>query len=59
MRFEIQIPNIELNPNEAYIRLRYGWYPMTAERFVEARPQMEKAQELDPRNLLNQLSIGL
>ncbi len=50
---------IELNPNGAYIRMAHGWYLMNEERFDEALPQMEKAQELDPRNLLYQLSIGV
>ena len=49
---------IELNPNDAQSHLAYGWFLMSAGRFDEAMPQMERAQELDRSSLFNQYAIA-
>src|SRR5438270_12267689 len=42
---------VELNPNIAAIHLAYGWFLMSAGRFEEARPEMERARAVDPISL--------
>jgi DNA-binding winged helix-turn-helix (wHTH) protein/TolB-like protein len=49
---------IELNPNVAWIRLAYGWFLMSAERFDEATVEVEKARELDPSSLTINVGRG-
>jgi DNA-binding winged helix-turn-helix (wHTH) protein/TolB-like protein len=43
---------IELNPNVASIHQSYCWYLMSAGRFDEALAEIDKAQDLDPRDLI-------
>jgi TolB-like protein/DNA-binding winged helix-turn-helix (wHTH) protein/cytochrome c-type biogenesis protein CcmH/NrfG len=49
---------LALDPNGARAHLAYGWYLMTAGRFDEALPEMEKARDLDPRSLIYNTAIG-
>lgn len=42
---------LELNPNNAYIHLAYGWYLMCGEHFDQAQAEQDKAQELEPGSL--------
>ncbi|MDQ3818936.1 MAG: tetratricopeptide repeat protein, partial [Acidobacteriota bacterium] len=43
---------VELNPNVASIHQSYCWYLMSVGRFDEALAEIDKAQELDPRELI-------
>lgn len=42
---------LELNPNNAYIHLAYGWYLMCGGHFEQAQAEQDKAQELEPGSL--------
>ncbi|PYS48937.1 MAG: hypothetical protein DMF68_11595 [Acidobacteria bacterium] len=49
---------IELNPNVASIHQSYCWYLMSAGRFDEALAEIDKAQDLDPRDLIISIVRG-
>jgi DNA-binding winged helix-turn-helix (wHTH) protein/tetratricopeptide (TPR) repeat protein/TolB-like protein len=50
--------SIELDPNYATARLRYGWYLTIFDRFDEARSELHAARTLDPTSAIVQTNTG-
>jgi DNA-binding winged helix-turn-helix (wHTH) protein/TolB-like protein/tetratricopeptide (TPR) repeat protein len=50
--------SIELDPNYATARLRYGWYLTMFDRFDEARNELDAARKLDPTSAIVQTNTG-
>lgn len=50
--------SIELDPNYATARLRYGWYLTMFDRFDEARTELDAARKLDPTSAIVQTNTG-
>lgn len=49
---------IEINPNQAYVYLRHGYFLTLVGKFDEALAELEKARELDPLSPLIQTNIA-
>jgi len=50
--------SIDLKPNYATARLRYGWYLTSSDRFDEAKEQLDIARSLDPTAAIVQANTG-